>query len=261
MKEDIEDLLVLLVYGDSLSMPRAHEKIRCDQTYAELIRQWHEARHPDRRVCLYNRAQGGTEIGVLYRAFQRDCEYFGKIGEKVLIMQCGVIDCAPRPIPWWLRNQISKLPSRVQKPISSFLHNNRTRILKLGFCWRATPPFIFKDIYRKWLRRAVKEFSRVYVFTITPASVALEKHSPGLNKSIEAYNEYIRAIVKSLKADNLHLVEVHKLLVQDPARFETVINMKDGYHLTHEGHRLFYNQIIELEKLYPPVPSDNGHGN
>lgn len=240
--------LILFIYGDSLGMPRFFNNIYFDKTYPELIQQWYKMQKIDQDVYLYNRSQGGVNIEFLHEQFVKDSNYFGDFGEKVLILQCGVVDCAPRPIPAWLRRKISKLPGIVRTPIVEFLHNNRSKILNTGVKWKATFPYRFKSIYRSWLRQAVNEFSRVYIFNILPTIDSIEKHSPGFGRSIKEYNNLIGDTVSFVQTDNLCLIDVYKLIMEDNYNIEKFINNKDGHHLTIEGHKLFRDLFIEREK-------------
>ncbi len=237
-----------MVYGDSLSLPRASENIRFYQTYPELIRQWYLKRRPESGVYVYNRSRGGAAIESLYRQFQMDCTYFGSFGEKVMILQCGIVDCAPRTIPMWMRDHLSKVPASHRAPIVNFLHSNRSKILNMGLMWRATPPNRFKEIYKKLLSEAVNEFSRVYVFNVLPTTAKIEKHSPGLSSSISRYNEIISEAVNSVGTGKLHLFDVHKFVIENGDEEGVFVSIKDGHHLTLEGHELLSEMVTGREK-------------
>jgi len=240
--------VILMVYGDSLSLPRAFEGIQCYHTYPELIRQWYIKSRPESEVYLYNRSQGGGNIELLYKEFQRDCDYFGNSDEKVMILQCGIVDCAPRTIPMWLRAQISKVPGPQRAPITNFLHNNRSKMLNLGLVWRATPPEKFRRLYKNFLSQASKEFSRVYIFNILPTTENIEKHSPGLGASIKRYNRIIGEVVASVRADNIRLLDIHEFAAGGKTKEGDFVNVKDGHHISPVGHKVFYDMFVEGEK-------------
>src|SRR4051812_21359935 len=92
------DRLPVVVYGDSLGMPRASDGISYDRTYAELLRETCEDLIPGMQVDLYNRSRSAGTVVSLCDAYREDMIYFGRPG-GVLIVQCGVCDCAPRPVP------------------------------------------------------------------------------------------------------------------------------------------------------------------
>lgn len=242
--------LEIFVYGDSLGLPRVKNNISAPQTYAELFRLWAEKNKKDKRIYLYNRSQGAIRIRHLLELIQMDSAYFGNTCEKIMILHCGIVDCAPRPVPDWLRDFISRLPATLQNPVIKFLHDNRPNILKSGFFWRATPPAKFKWLYKNALKSALEVFSRVYVINIFPTTEDIEKHSPGLNKSIALYNDLIKETITSTKADNLFFIDIHKIISDGTHKLEKVIDKADGHHLTLEGHRLLYDLLIERELNY-----------
>jgi hypothetical protein len=244
------DKLEIFVYSDSLGLPRARENIDCSMTYPELIRQWYESNRTDKKVYLYNRSVGGGKIHELHYNFQNDCVYFGNFYQRILILHCGIVDCAPRPIPECFRVQLSKLPGKILNPIVNFLHNNRAKILGMGFMWRATPPKRFGLLYKRWLLLALNHFTRVYVFNILPTNTYVENHSPGLSKSIEIYNKIIAEQIKSIDSKNLFFFDVNKRVTNSPAERDSIINRKDGHHITSEGHELFARLVTDNEKLF-----------
>ena len=90
--------VVLLVYGDSLSLPHAPDGISCFDTYPELLRGMLESANTALRVAVLNRSRGGAPIGALFEQFVDDSTYIGPETGRILVIQCGIVDCAPRPI-------------------------------------------------------------------------------------------------------------------------------------------------------------------
>jgi len=240
--------VVIMVYGDSLSMPRWEESIQCNNLYSELFRAWLEKENPNNKVYLYNRSQGGESIRFLYKTFKKDMEYFGDFGEKILILQCGVVDCAPRPIPFVLRRLISIMPINMRNFIIKCIHDNRATLLRMGFKWFITEVFKFKTIYRKWLEEAVPKFSKIYIFNILPTTNEIESHSPGFSESITVFNRQIAQVIKSLNKDNLYLIDVHANCQQSKDHFKNIVNKNDGHHLTLAGHQFYCDMLIQQEQ-------------
>ncbi|MBF0547074.1 MAG: hypothetical protein HQM08_21715 [Candidatus Riflebacteria bacterium] len=176
-------------------------------------------------------------------------DYFSPATKNVLILQCGVVDCAPRPLPRWLRGIVSFLPALFQKPVVSFIHNNRPRIQKAGFIFHKTPPLLFTNVYQDFLE-SVKNLERVYVFNIPPTNRKIEKHSPGFTKSIIAYNQIIEDAVKKISQNNIFLLDVYKEITSIKGT-KTLINEEDGHHITVKGHELYAKLILEREREFP----------
>ena len=66
-------------------------------------------------------AQAGVPINHLTNRYRDYRSYVGSAKGTIGILHLGVVDCSPRPIPWFARNQIGKLPSFVRNRIIGFL--------------------------------------------------------------------------------------------------------------------------------------------
>ncbi|MGH8616789.1 MAG: hypothetical protein ACREUW_03795 [Burkholderiales bacterium] len=238
--------LLLRVYGDSLSLPRANDGVGHRQTYAEVLAEDIRVRFPAIALSLYNRSGGGLTIDALHERYLHDCSYFGTPAHQVLIIQCGIVDCAPRPIPTFLRAIIGKLPGRVRAPITGFLHRARPQLLGAGFSWRLTTPYRFTKVLVRWLAHATGTSTRVYVVNIAPAGPGIATHSPGLAASIDAYNALIAQAVATAVGSAV-LVDVHAAITS-AADVAMYVSASDGHHITREGNRLYANLILEYER-------------
>lgn len=238
----------ILVYGDSVSMPRMKEGVMWHDLYAEKLRFWLEGQQPGVKVYLVNRSRGAARIGDLYRDFFNDYTYFDSVGDKILIIQSGIVDCAPRPIPDWFKSFISRLPSFVKLGIIRFLHKNRANLLRNGFKWRATSPFVFRSVFERWLRFAAGRFSRIYVLSILPTTGKIEMHSPGYGKSVMVYNAIMKNAIRRIGGSNIHFLDLHSVLSSQPEILDSVLNSQDGHHITAAGHTLFFKALAERER-------------
>jgi hypothetical protein len=229
------------VYGDSLGLPREEVGVTPVDTYAERFKEAVSTAR-GRKVLLYNRSRGGATIDVLRREFVADSPYFGRSTRGILIVQCGIVDCAPRPIPRWLRSAISKLPVPVRAPIVYFLHHNRGRLLRLGPSWRLTSPGRFRGELQKWLATAATQVEEIFVLTIAPTTTRTEAHSPGLSASIDSYNAVVRQVVEEARPPagaRICLVDVHAALQAVADDQPPCVSPDDGHHLTCAGHALY----------------------
>ena len=239
--------LMIRVYGDSLGMPRAASDVRFDQTYAELFCAWLRTVRPNAQVHLYNRSQGGASIRKLFNEYQMDSIYFGKPGGDILVLQLGIVDCAPRPIPGWLKLLIGHLPSPFRTPIVKLLHQFRPNLLRMGCRWRTTSRSAFSCLLGKWLKKAAADFTRIHVVSVMPTTPEIEAHSPGLSESAESCNCDIQEAIRATGAANIQFIDAHRIAAQNPAQF---IDASDGHHLTAEGHRLLGELLIQNEKRF-----------
>lgn len=240
--------LLIRVYGDSLSLPRASGGIRHFETYPELLRDAIESSQPEIRVAVYNRSKGGILVTELYDQFVQDSAYFDPDGPGILVVQCGVVDCAPRPVPPATRARIARLPLPLRWLAIKFLHYARPFLLRAGLKWQATGIEAFQSVLTCWLRDAQARCVRVYVINIAPTVESIEAHSPGLRHSIESYNEAISAAVAAADPAVVALVDVHAAISRQPDPVSTYVNQADGHHITCRGHRLYADMIYSIEK-------------
>ena len=237
----------IYVYGDSLSLPRAQDGVRYYETYPELLRDAIQARLTNARIALYNRSQGGGFITSLMSSFENDGAYFGTDGVGILVIQCGIVDCAPRPVPTNVRQVIAKLPMPFRWAISKFLHHMRPYMLRAGMKWQLSTAEAYQQILLEWLRRAAPRFNTIYVVNIAPTIEAIESHSPGLTASIDAFNAVIDRTVRQA-ALNVKLIDVHAALSDGGRDLKLLININDGHHITRLGHELYASLIIAEEQ-------------
>ena len=239
--------LLVRVYGDSLSLPRVSEGVAAGATYPELFCRELRRRRPERDVILFNRARGAGTVTTLVADYLRDAGYFGNPGADRLVIQCGICDCAPRPLPPAMRGLVARLPGRLRQGVVGLLHEHRPRLVSFGPVWRETRPSSFHRTYAYWLGLAVRECVRVYAVNIAPVTDSLEAHSPGLRASIALYNRLIGEAVDALGSKSLVLLDAHAAISARPRGIEACINANDGHHLTAEGHRLYSELVLERE--------------
>jgi hypothetical protein len=239
---------LIRVYGDSLSMPRSFIGVPFRKTYAEQVSQACEEIWAA-RVYLYNRARFDATIAMVAEDYRRDSINFGNPGGRILIVQCGVCDCAPRPIPPRLRAAINHVPGPLRSKIVDGLHRNRAQIQRFRL-WRNTSPDEFTAKYHQLLTQASAEFERVYAINIAPTNAAIEAHSPGFSASIVMYNALIEQAVTSVQRPNIELVDVYHAILDRPESINHYIVEADGHHITASGHDLYARLIIEKERAF-----------
>lgn len=233
--------LVLRVYGDSLSMPRIGDGIPCNVTYPELAKL--ELEKVGHVVRLYNRSRGGVTIRELAEQSQSDSTYFGEADRTVFVIQCGVVDCAPRPVPPTVRDGISKLPGRVRRRVIEFLHSHRSQLVRLGPPWRETAPDAFRKTLSAWLASTASEGLRTYIFNVVPTTEEMDSHSPGFSASIRLYNDMLRTAVSG--SERARLLDVHTAISTDPGGMARYVNPSDGHHISAEGHLLYSRMLLD----------------
>jgi lysophospholipase L1-like esterase len=160
------------------------------------------------------------------------------------VIQCGVIDCAPRPITHQMRTVISMLPKALNKVVVSFLHNNRARLQKMGWSFRYTSPKKFKEIYTNLVKLTSERSERVYVIEIAPGKDSVYAHSPGLKESVLKYNQIIKEVTSGFS--NVKYIYISTDLLSNPELYLT-----DDLHVKKDGHRYIYERLFQLETEAP----------
>ncbi|MDP2399321.1 MAG: hypothetical protein Q8M53_13320 [Burkholderiales bacterium] len=225
-------------------MPRDTEQISPWQTYPELLIANLVANSPGQKFYLYNRSIGGATVDILHDFYINDCSYFGAKNNQIIIIQCGVVDCAPRPIPKKARTLLGKLHGRIRTPISKLLHILRPLLLRSGIFWRLTDEGQFSTLLCRWLDHAERNYSHVYVINIAPTTSATSRHSPGLQDSINKYNELIKSAVE--KRTGASLINAHSEISKSD-NIENFITHSDGHHINMHGHFLYADLITQFE--------------
>ena len=238
---------VVKVYGDSLSMPRPADGIPWGSEYSMLLKGVIESACGV-HAMIYNRSMGGARISRLAVQYTEDLTYLGE--GQILVIQSGVVDCAPRPLPSPLRVMLGYSPGFIRRPVVRFLHDNRAKILKAGLGTRPTSPASFKMIMKKWLETSSSREKLVCVVNIAPTNDEIENHSPGFGKSIVMYNGIIRALVEEIGSPRIRLIDVHRAIIESRGGTDEFINRKDGHHITAAGHGLYSEMLFgEISKV------------
>jgi|SRR5918911_28260 hypothetical protein len=243
-----EGIFKVRLYGDSLALPRPGY-VKFSERYISLLCDWWKKQEGVRSIELCDRSKSNSTVAHLFQQYADDNNFFGPAGD-VLIIHCGIVDCAPRPVPRWMRNRIERLPSALRQPAIKFLHDHRAQILRRTGGWRQLGPQEFRAIYRRWLAEALNQFSRVYLINIAPTNEATEAHSPGLSRSIVLYNEMIAELVSALNAENLFLIDVHQHIGDNLQEIDRYIVSQDGHHITALSNRLCSDEIKKHEARY-----------
>lgn len=236
MKESL-----VLVYGDSLCLPRIADHVAVGDTYPELLAEYQTSRGLKARV--YSRGEGGRTINDHWARYINDRHFFSPGADDLLIIHAGMVDCAPRPLPQKWRRRLERQPGFIRRPIVSFIKNNRPFLLKKGFVFYKVDPSVFKQRIKEWLDHATKLYPHIAVIAIPPIGQAAEDLSPGWRENIVLYNRLLAEAVARHRR-GVYLVPLHETLSQNRGKFDECISPLDGYHLLKKGHRLIRDLIV-----------------
>lgn len=103
-EHDSRPFLAILV-GDSLSMPRYETGVQVEDTYSYSLEMWWRERYS--RVITWSLSEGGV---TLQHLVGNSHDFLSRVGPgriDVCIVHLGIVDCAPRPLPYLMRPALS----------------------------------------------------------------------------------------------------------------------------------------------------------
>ncbi|CAJ0809861.1 hypothetical protein LMG19087_00577 [Ralstonia wenshanensis] len=205
----------ILLITDSLAFPRREpEVVRYEETYISLLK----AEFPDYDFIHVGR--GGGTIVDLYK----HTSYFHATVEPALVlMQCGIVDCAPRTLTVVEQQIITRLPI-----LGTFIGAMVKRYAKHLRRWRGityTPLSTFIE----YIKRFESLYNDVYWIGILPAVPEYEAHINGIAKKINQYNDALR---------QYQFISTDEFVVDDI--------MTDFHHLNRSGHRKMFKKLADL---------------
>jgi hypothetical protein len=236
---DTEQGFLALFIGDSLSMPRVRIGIQPEHTYVHSLEMFWRQQYPAAYLWKFlRRGVGVSHFASYFIDSLLPCLDSRQI--DVGVVHLGIVDCAPRPLPYSLRLLLSYSYAPLLNAVSRFLHKHRRLLLKAGCSFRFTSPKKFNRVYSNLLNALTSSCDRVYAVNIAPAIETLYEHSPGLRESINEYNDIIQRAISHSK--NARLIDVFSEFRAHPDQYLT-----DDLHINKNGHDWIFAQIQQLE--------------
>ncbi len=239
--------IILRVYGDSRSKTRYYDNVTVEDVWSEQLRLLIEKNTSPLGGGIYvaDKSFGGINIIDVYKVYDNDFVYWGESKGHVFLF-CGIVDCAPRPVPNFIRFLISLINNRIRKHIVSFIHKNRTKMLKIKY-YHEINIKKFKKYYTKIVKHASIN-NEVYCIGIGPVAKEFLSRIYGMEKEMENYNNCIKEIVSQF--DNCHYIDLNELLtkkIEENKNSDDEIFVGDGHHFSSIAHKyiseIFYNEL------------------
>ncbi|MBC7879028.1 MAG: SGNH/GDSL hydrolase family protein [Anaerolineales bacterium] len=189
----------LLIVGNSVSLKSDVDSL----TYPNL---------------LIERLAGAVNVFQVIRAGSTVCDLeadvilaLEKFSPKLMILQIGHVDCAPRPLKKRERNKLSALrPNWLKNQIIRFIHNYRPHLIRVRGLIQFAPLNLFKESVNLIVKKAALQNCFTFILPITHVSALQEKREPWYNQEIERYN----SILRTLSSDCIKFIEQEDLLGQ-----------------------------------------------
>ena len=220
----------VLILGDSLPFPRPHKGQPVDVTWPSLIK----AQMP------------GTDVWL--RATPRSCildvikELFFFTDSlpdfDLIIVQTGIVDCAPRPYPRWIYKFLETFLGMAKlRKIERFSHDH--------LLWLYGHPWVGQNLFAKAIRQIVETvhernpaLTTLFV-PIAPPTRTIVQTLPGIDHAAALYNKILERETRAL-SEEFPCRCVQPFANSD--QFE--ITIEDGHHLSASGHRLIAEALV-----------------
>jgi hypothetical protein len=203
---------VFLIFTDSVALPRKHKlgKVFWNETYISKIKE----SYPNFEVI--NISIGGASIKDL----RNQVNYYKALAPQVVILQCGIVDAAPRAFGRIEMDIIKKLRLfRITKPFVSFLRKNRSHHYTS-----------LKDFENKLVElKTILNPKRFLALGILPSCDGYEKALPGVTKTITNYNAILIKHAEFISLDQIPREGI----------------LEDFHHINAIGHTYIYEQLKE----------------
>ena len=206
----------VLLLSDSLALPRREpEETLSEDTYPFLLK-------TDFEVVQFSKGGG------LISEFVEQTFYYKQYSPDYVILQCGIVDCAPRAFTRTeeLYFQSNRLRRGLRRIISKTVTTKRLRNLRRK-SW--TPAKDFRQACLSLM--ANLDGIPVYALSILPASPEYELQVPGITAKIKEYNQILSEVFGN------RLIDLNAIPLSDI--------MSDHHHLNKNGHLFVRNRILE----------------
>jgi hypothetical protein len=197
----------ILFLTDSLSLPRdTPEVVKYEDTYVYQLKM----SYPNYEIiqCGF----GGATIDILYN----QADYLKMIAPDFIILQAGIVDCAPRTLSKFEIDLIDRIPF-FTKFIFKIINKYSSKIRRIRNLTYST-----EKVYKSTLLNLKKIFpqSNFYCLGILLANKNYELKVPGITNKIETYNQILKSAFdqnyidttiideKGIMADNFHLNKI-----------------------------------------------------
>jgi len=208
-----------LFVTDSLAFPRKYRTctVTWEETYIRLLAKAHPSDE------FIHAGIGGATINELLLQL----DYYVHAYPDVVVLHCGIVDCAPRALRKWELQVVGRLGLY---PVIKSVSTPLRRLRKVNY----TSPALFEKalvaIREKFAGRPVAAIG------ILPSRPGHEAIVPGVGERIDAYNA---------------LLEAHTTFI-DTSDLPESGTVDDFVHLNADGHRVIYEKVnAVLARLRP----------
>jgi hypothetical protein len=208
----------ILVITDSLGLPRTEPQcVNDSEAWPHML-----ANHVEHEVYTFTRG-GATSSDIV----QELGGYLGAYTPDIVIVQVGIVDCAPRALTRTELKVVSVLP------VIGKLVNLVVKRFRKNIVMARKITYTNKNKFRLNVELIRKKFdsSKVYFVSILPALEKYEKYNPGVTKNIADFNEILEKQGDYITPYTFSILDA--------------ITMSDFHHLNKNGHKIVFNAVLK----------------
>jgi hypothetical protein len=195
----------VLILTDSLAFPRSEpEFVGYEQTWVALLKR----RFPE--IDFVHCGRGGATIEDL---FKHSTYYHDTLKPALVLVQSGIVDCAPRALSVIEQQVLQRLPI-IGSMILTLIRRNAARLRR----WRGMSYTSLAN-YEAWVQAFERLFENVHWIGIMPADSEYESRVQGIVAAVDRYNGVLR---------RRNYISTHD--------FSSGDIMSDYHHLNADGH-------------------------
>jgi hypothetical protein len=164
---------------------------------------------------------GGTTIAGLWR----QVEYHLPFKPTIVILQCGIVDCAPRALTQFELDLLKRIWG-VRNVVLPWIKKNASMLRG-----RRNKTYVKPQDFKKYLKRIKEAFpeARVYAIGIVPPNDEYEAKIRGIKERVVQFDKFLADEFKE-----------HYISLNDLPRNGV---MSDFIHLTEEGHKMVFQKV------------------
>ena len=207
-------LPTVLILSDSLAFPRSDpEFVPYEKTWVSLLK------HRFPKIDFVHCGRGGATIEDLYK----HSAYFHKtIKPALVLVQSGVVDCAPRALTVIEQQALKRLPV-IGSLLLKLVKRNAPTIRR----WRRMSYTTLAN-YETWVSKYENLFENIYWIEILPACSDYEKRVRGISLAIKQYNEVLHG---------RNYISTGDFTAEDI--------MSDYHHININGHKRLADRLAD----------------
>ena len=223
----------ILLFADSLALPRMEAQegrvnIPFEATYPYLLEKFFRDTYKENAPIVINRAERRRTIKIVLD------DVFEEIELKrpdIIIVQVGVVDCAPRVFLPWEFDLIDKL-KLVRRYILKFVNRNRRKIIRL----RPNRVYVTEKLFTKYLDEFITRIRNnqvgvcFFVSIISPPET-LEWRSPGFQRNVDKYNSII---CSRCDGHLTQFIDLDTMILEQGGSEKLTV---DGIHIGESAHK------------------------